>query len=145
MSKHQDIREKSNLFKEQNNKKSKEIPLETYENIESVTKVIKFLKEQQPVYELKCSKELSQIFKEHDSKRLSVSEESEENGIIERIEESDEAKIRKFDFCYKFVENIITNFNIDNYFKEKYQKSYLFNPEFNDAGISCDYNKTFKV
>ena len=59
------------LFKKQkNNKKSKEIPLETYEDIEDVTKEIKFIKEQQNIPELKCSKELSQAFKEHDLKRV---------------------------------------------------------------------------
>ena len=53
---------------------------------------------------------------------------------------------RKFDFCSKFVENIITNFIIDNYFKDKIQKIILFNPEFLYAGISCDINnKIFKV
>ena len=137
MSKHQDIREKSNLFKEQNNKKSKEISLETYENIESVTKVIKFLKEQQPVQELKCIKELSQVFIEHGSKRLNLHEKRKKNRISERIEkniESDEA-----------IADIIMNINIDNYFKEKYQKNYLFNPEFDYARISCDNNKTFKI
>ncbi len=36
------------------------------------------------------------------------------------------------------------NFIIDNDFKEKCQKSYLFNHEFDDAGNSCDDNKTFK-
>ena len=79
---------------------------------------------------------------------MNLLEENKENGIIERIEkyiESDEAKIRKFDFCYKFVENIITNFNIDNYFKEKYQRINLFNPDFVYAGFSCDNNKIFKV
>ena len=137
MSKHQDIRENSNLFKEQNNKKSKEISLETYENIESVNKVIKFLKEQQPVQELKCSKELSQVFIEHGSKRLSLHEESEKNRINERIE-----KYIEFD---EAIADIIMNINIDNYFKEKYQKNYLFNPEFDYARISCDNNKTFKI
>ena len=68
---------------------------------------------------------------------MSLQEESKENGKSERIKkyiESDEA-----------IADIIMNFIIDNYFKEKYQKSYLFNPEFYYARISCDNNKIFKV
>ena len=68
---------------------------------------------------------------------MSLQEESKENGKSERIKkyiESDEA-----------IADIIMNFIIDNYFKEKYQKSYLFNLEYNDAGISCENNKTFKI
>ena len=64
MSKHSNILKSNNFYKEQNNKKSKKIPIETYENKEGVTKVIKFLNEQQPEQELKCNKELSQAFKE---------------------------------------------------------------------------------
>ena len=71
MSKHSNIRKSNNFYKEQNNKKSKKIPIETYENKEGVTKVIKFLNELQLDHELKCNKELSQAFKEHGSKLLS--------------------------------------------------------------------------
>ena len=43
MSKHsRHSKENNNFFKDQNYKKSKEIPLETYEDIEGVTKLIKF-------------------------------------------------------------------------------------------------------
>ena len=44
-----------------------------------------------------------------------------------------------------FVENIIMNLIIDNDFKEKNQKSYLFIPKFVYAEVSIDNNKTFKV
>ena len=84
MSKHSRHSKEQQLFKEQNNNTSKEIPLETYEDIESVTKLIK----------LKYSKEFSQAFKEQPSKRLNLHEESKENRIKEGIEkyiESDEA------------------------------------------------------
>ena len=69
--------------------------------------------------ELKCSKEFSQAFKKQASKCLNLHKESEENRIIERIEkyiEYDEAIKENFNFCYKFAENIIMNFIIDNYF-----------------------------
>ena len=64
MSKHSRHSRENNFYKEQNNKKSKKIPIETYEDKEGITKVIKFLNEQQPDHELKCNKELSQAFKE---------------------------------------------------------------------------------
>ena len=94
MSKHLRHSREHNFYKEQNNKKSKKIPIETYEDIEGVTKVIKFLSEKQSFQELKYSKELSQAFKEHGSKCFGLHEESEENGTNERIVkyiESDEA------------------------------------------------------
>ncbi len=79
---------------------------------------------------------------------MSLHDESEKNRIIERIEkyiESDEAKVDNLYFCYKFVENIIINFIIDNHFKERYQIINFFNPEFVYAGISCDNHKTYKI
>ena len=86
-----------------------------------------------------------QAFKEHGSKRFSLQEENKENGKSERIEkyfESDEAiKVN----IILFVENIIMNLIIDNDFKEKNKKSYLFIPEFVYAEVSIDNNKTFKV
>ena len=84
MSKHSNILKINNFYKEQNNKKSKKIPIETYEDKESVNKVIKFLNEQQPNHELKCNNELSQAFKEHSSRLLSLQEESKKNEIIEK-------------------------------------------------------------
>ena len=75
--------------------------------------------------------------KDRNKKIILKYEESEKNRINERIE-----KYIEFD---EAIADIIMNINIDNYFKEKYQKSYLFNPEFNDAGISCDNNKNFKA
>ena len=66
---------------------------------------------------------------------MNLYEESKENGKIERIEKYIESDA---------IEDIIMNFIIDNDFKEKCQKSYLFNHEFDDAGNSCDDNKTFK-
>ena len=75
-------------------------------------------------------------------------EESKENGIIERIEKyikSDEAIKENFNFCYKYLENFIINFIIDNYFKERNQKIILFYPDFVYNGILCDNDKIFKV
>ena len=83
------------------------------------------------IYELKCSKEFSKAFKEHASKHINLHQQSKENRIIERIEKyikSDEAIKENFNFCYKYLENIIINFIIDNYFKEKYQRINLFTP-----------------
>ena len=75
MSKHTRHSKNNNFFNKiiRNQKKLSE----TYKDIENVTKVIKFLKEQQPVPELKCRKELSQAYKEYSSKHLRLSEESE--------------------------------------------------------------------
>ena len=76
---------------------------------------------------------------------MSLHEEIKENGINERIVkyiESDEAIKENM---ILFVENIIMNLIIDNDFKEKNQKSYLFIPEFVYAEVSSDNNKTFKV
>ncbi len=50
-----------------------------------------------------------------------------------------------FNFCYKYLENIIINFIIDNYFKEKYQRINLFFLEFVYAEVSSDNNKTINV
>jgi hypothetical protein len=140
------------FFKDKIFRHPAEIPIETYEGIEGVTKAIKFLKEQQPVPELKYSKELSQACKDHcidiGSKGLSSHEGSDGNGISERIEkyiEWDGAIAENLDFCYKFAENIIMNLIIDDGSKEKHQRSNLFNPEFVYAGVACDKHKTFKV
>ena len=79
---------------------------------------------------------------------MNLNKESKENRINERIKkfiESDEAKIENLVVFYKFAKDII-NFIIDDGFKEKYQRIYLFNHKFVYAGISCDINnKTFKV
>ena len=57
---------------------------------------------------------------------MSLCEESKENGKIERIEKYIESDA---------IVDIIMNFIIDNDFKEKCQKSCLFNPVFDDTGI----------
>ena len=78
---------------------------------------------------------------------MNLYEESEENGISERIEkyiESDESIIENLYFCYKFAENIIMKLIIDDDFKEKHQRSYLFHLEFVYARVSCDKHKTLK-
>ncbi len=67
--------------------------------------------------------------------------------ISERIEkyiESDESIIENLYFCYKFAENIIMKLIIDDDFKEKHQRSYLFHLEFVYARVSCDKHKTLK-
>ena len=76
---------------------------------------------------------------------MNLYEESEDNGINEKIEkyiESDEAKTKNLYFYYKFAENMIMKYIIDDDFKEKHQRSYLFNLEF---VFSWDKHKTFKI
>ena len=63
---------------------------------------------------------------------------------IEKLKNILNVIVENLDFCYKFAENII-NFIIDDGFKEKHQRSYLFNHEFVYADISCDNHKIFKI
>ena len=129
-----------------------EDPIQTYEGTSAVNDAIEFIKKQNPVHELSLNKDISQACKDHINdigpKGLTTHEGSDGSNIGDRIEkycEWDGAIAENLDFGFKNADNILLNMIIDDGVNERFQRSNLFNIEFNLVGIAVGNHKDYGI
>ena len=146
------LRETLPYYKDKILHKPDEEVIQTYEGVGAVTEAINFLKYQDPVHELAISRELNQACRSHlnyiGPNGLTSHEGKGGSHVSERVEkfcEWDGALAENLDFGFIKPENILLNFLIDDGVKERFQRTNLFNPEFNLIGVAVGPHKEYGV
>ena len=127
-----------------------ETPLRTFDGSKGVENAIKFLKNQEPIPELKYNDALSKAALDHANDigqyGLTGHEGSRDSTLYDRIEkyiEWDGACAENLDFGFKNAINIILNLIIDDGCEEKNQRNNLFNPIYKYIGIGCGKHRDY--